>query len=82
MILKKNLAISDSGFIFDPTTGESYSMNEEAIAILKMMKENKSNEEIKQHFLSEYEVDELTFERSFLDFISMLRYYNLIENEE
>ncbi len=27
MNVKKDIAISDSGFVFDPTTGESYSVN-------------------------------------------------------
>ncbi len=82
MVLKKKLAISDNGFIFDPTTGESYSMNHEAIEILTMLKEGKNDEEIKKRFLDEYDVDELTFERSYLAFIAMLRHYNLLENEE
>lgn len=82
MQLKQKLAVSDSGFIFDPTTGESFSMNEEAIIIFKLLKEGKSEEEIKTYFINEYDVDESTFDRSFLDFVSILRYYNLLENEE
>ena len=27
MRLKKNIAVSDSGFVFNPTTGDSYSLN-------------------------------------------------------
>ncbi len=82
MKLKHKLAISDNGFIFDPTTGESFSMNNEAMTILNLLKEGKKENEIKEYFLNEYDVDETTFDRSYLDFISMLRYYNLIEEDE
>jgi len=82
MKLKHKLAISENGFIFDPTTGESFSMNQEAITIINLLKEGKSETEIKELFLKEYDVDETTFDRSYLDFISMLRYYNLLEDEE
>lgn len=82
MKLKQKLAISDSGFIFDPTTGESFSINQEGLTILQLLKEGKSEEEIKTIFLNEYDVDETTLDRSLLDFISMLKNYNLIENGE
>jgi hypothetical protein len=82
MKIKQKLAISDSGFIFDPTTGESFSINQEGLTILQLLKEGKSEEEIKTMFLNEYDVDETTLDRSLLDFISMLKNYNLIENGE
>lgn len=82
MKLKQKLAISDSGFIFDPTTGESFSINQEGLTILQLLKEGKTEEEIKAMFLNEYDVDETTLDRSLLDFISMLKNYNLIENGE
>ncbi|MCX7862633.1 MAG: PqqD family protein [Bacteroidales bacterium] len=81
MKLKPKLAISDSGFIFDPSTGESYSLNEEGLIIVQFLKEGKNEEEIKEHFLNEYDIDETTFSRSYLDFISMLKHFNLIEHE-
>lgn len=82
MRLKRKLAISDSGFIFDPTTGESFSTNVVGAEIIKMLNQNKDESEIKKYFLENYEVDEFTFERSYNDFVTMLRYFNLIENEQ
>jgi hypothetical protein len=81
MKLKSNLAISDNGFIFDPATGESFSTNTIGLEIIQLINKGKTDEEIKNYFLENYEIDEATYERSYLDFISMLRYYNLIENE-
>ncbi|NSW46078.1 MAG: PqqD family protein [Bacteroidales bacterium] len=82
MRLKRKLAISENGFIFDPTTGESYSTNNEGAEIIQMLNQQKSDEEIKKYFLEHFEVDEANFERSYLDFISMLRYFNLVEDEQ
>lgn len=82
MKLKKKIAVSETGFIFDPTSGDSFSLNPVAAEILTLMKEGKSEEEIKKHFINNYEVDEPTFERSYFDFIAMLRLYNMIEENE
>lgn len=82
MKLKSNLAISEQGFIFDPATGESFSTNPVGAEILKLIKEEKSEDEIKHYFLEHYDVDEATFDRTFLDFISMLKFYHLLESHE
>lgn len=81
MKIKSNLAISDTGFIFEPTSGESYSLNPIAAEILKMLKEEKQEEEIKYFILENYDVDEATIEKDYIDYISMLKQYNLVTNE-
>jgi len=82
MVLKKKLAISETGFVFDPTTGESYSLNETGAEILNLLRDGKSDEEIKEYFIKHYEVDDMTFGRSYLDFLGMLKYYNITEENE
>jgi hypothetical protein len=42
MRIKKNIAISESGFIFNPAVGDSYSTNPIGAEIIKMLKESKS----------------------------------------
>lgn len=79
MKLKKNIAISESGFVFDPNSGDSYSMNPIGVEILTMMKEGKGQGDIFNFVLKKYEVDRDTFENNYLDFINMLRQFNLIE---
>lgn len=81
MRIKKNIALSDSGFIFNPGTGESFSVNPIGVEMLKMIKEGKSDEQIKSAVTDQYQVDEATFERDFNDFISMMKHYSLTENE-
>ena len=79
MKLKKNIAISESGFVFDPNTGDSYSMNPIGLEIMTFMKEGKSQGDIFNFVLKKYEVDRDTFENNFYDFMNMLRQFNLIE---
>jgi PqqD family protein of HPr-rel-A system len=82
MKLKKKIAVSETGFIFDPTTGDSFSLNPSAAEILNLLKDGKNEKEIKKEIMAGYDVDESTFERSFLDFMAMLRLYNMIEENE
>lgn len=82
MRLKRKLAISENGFIFDPTTGESFATNNEGIEIIQLLNQEKNDEEIKNYFIENYEIDEVSFERSYLDFITTLRYFNLLEDEQ
>jgi hypothetical protein len=65
--------------VFDPNTGDSYSMNPIGIEILNMLKEGSGQEDIFKFVLGKYEVDQDTFEQNYFDFLGMLRQYNLLE---
>ena len=79
MKLKKNIAISESGFVFDPNSGDSFSMNPIGLEILTMLKEGKSQGDIFNFVLKKYDVDRDTLENNFYDFINTLRQFNLLE---
>lgn len=81
MKLKRNIAVSETGFIFDPSSGESFSLNPIAVEILNMIKEDSNSEEIQTEILNKYDVDSQTFEHNFYDFINMLKTFNLVETE-
>ncbi|HDR68407.1 MAG TPA: PqqD family protein [Bacteroidaceae bacterium] len=82
MKLKKSIAISESGFVFDPMSGESFSVNEIGLEILTQLKQNKSVEKISEYFVKTYDVESSDFEKYFYDFIGMLRQYQLIEDND
>jgi hypothetical protein len=84
MKIKKSVAISESGFIFNPSTGDSFTVNLLGIEIFNMLKEEKDYEEICKTILANYNTDEATFEKDFNDFIGMLNLHLLIDhgNEE
>lgn len=79
MRIKKNIAISDTGFVFNPTTGDSYSINQVGQEILGYLGEDKSKDEIISLMTSEYEIDAPSFEKYFFDFLSMLRQFELLD---
>lgn len=80
--LKKNIAVSDTGFVFDPETGESFTLNETGILLFRFMKEGKTEEEITKRITEEYDIDPLSFEKYFQDFREMLKQFNMLEYEE
>ncbi len=81
MKLKRNIAVSESGFVFDPTAGESYSLNEQGIEIINMLRQNKTTEEIASYMTENYEVEAGDFEKYYFDFTGMLKQFKLIEDE-
>ncbi|MCK4750825.1 MAG: PqqD family protein [Bacteroidales bacterium] len=81
MRIKKNIAISDTGFVFNPTTGDSYSINQVGQEILGYLSEAKSKDEITSLMTSEYEIEGPSFEKYYFDFISMLRQFELLDEE-
>jgi hypothetical protein len=79
MKLKKNIATSEAGFIFNPGTGDSFSVNNLGAEILAMFKENKSQQEIIGDLSLRYEVEKSQIEKDLDDFVSQLYGYNLLE---
>ncbi|WP_297492845.1 HPr-rel-A system PqqD family peptide chaperone [Persephonella sp.] len=72
------LAINEEGFVFDPLTGESFTVNQTGLLILKDLKEGKSQEEIIKDITENFEVSQDEAERDLIDFIEKLRSYRLI----
>ncbi|MCZ2442571.1 MAG: PqqD family protein [Flavobacteriales bacterium] len=77
MKLKKDIAISDSGFLFNPSSGDSYTANPIATEILKYMQSGFSNEQIIVSIMESYEVERSTIEKDLFDLESMLSNYKL-----
>ena len=82
MKLNKNIAISETGLLFNPITGESFTVNPIGVEILNLMKEDKSSGEISRIILENYTSDPVTFEKDYQDFLGMLQHYKLIDRHE
>jgi hypothetical protein len=79
MKLKKNIATSEAGLIFNPGTGDSFSVNSIGSEILSMLKENRSQQEIIDFFSSKYDAEKNQLERDMDDFFAQLTDYNLLD---
>ena len=77
--IKKNIAISDSGFVFDPGSGDSYTLNPSGLEIVQLIKSGKDFKEILETVSEKYEVDSDSFERYFYDFVATLDQLHLTE---
>ncbi len=79
MKIKKNIAVSDSGFVFNPATGESFSANPIGMEIMELLKKGTPTQEISNTILEKYETDAPTIDKDLHDFIQILKQYTLIE---
>jgi transcription elongation factor GreA-like protein len=82
MRIRKNIAVSETGFIFNPSTGDSYSINRVGQEILGYLREEKSTAEITSLMTTLYDIDPSSFEKYFYDFISMLKQFELLDEED
>jgi len=79
MRILKNIALSDTGFLFNPSTGDSYSVNEIGQKIINLLQEGKEDEEIIKAILENYRIDKSSVEKDLYDFKNMLLAYKLAE---
>jgi hypothetical protein len=81
MIIKGNIALSDNGFVFNPSTGDSYTLNNTGKEALVLIKEGKNVSQIADLMLEKYDVDRVVLERYLVDFMNDLRINNLLEEQ-
>jgi hypothetical protein len=67
------LAINESGFVFDPVSGQSFSTNESGRAILRLARTEHSARDIAERLVAEFEVPLHVCERDVLEFAAVLR---------
>lgn len=69
--------ISDNGFVFNSKTGDSFSLNPSGLELIKMIADEKELDEIKEAFLTKYDVDDLSFEKDFYEFCTLLKHHQI-----
>ncbi|MDP4267773.1 MAG: PqqD family protein [Bacteroidota bacterium] len=82
MKIKNNISISNSGFVFNPSNGETFSVNPIGNEIINLMKEGKFQEDIRSIILDKYYTEKNSFENDYYDFINMLNIFDLVEEYE
>jgi len=79
MKLRKNIASSEEGFIFNPGTGDSFSTNPIGAEIINLLKEDYNISAIKAQICEKYDVDEVQFEKDLDDFVLQLKEASVLE---
>ncbi len=77
--LKKNIAMSESGFIFDPTTGDSYSVNQTGSIIIEYLKEGLSEDQIIDNLKETFDSDTEQMRKDLDDFLHYLKQLKMID---
>ena len=79
MKLKKNIATSEAGFIFNPATGDSFAANPLAADILGQIKQGLDAAAIKADLLGRYDVAPGQLEKDWDDLLAQLREFHLLD---
>jgi len=80
--MKSNIALSESGFVFNPNTGESFTLNPVGQQLFEMIREGQDYQSIRKKFLEIYEVEDSIFEKDYEDFVHLLHSYQMMEPDE
>lgn len=77
-IISENIAISDSGFVFHPVTGETFTLNPIGKEILSQIQNGKSLNEISIEITEKFDIEANIVERDLEDFLSQLKNFGII----
>ena len=69
----ERLAISESGFVFDPVSGHSFTLNETGLDILRSLQQDRQVNALRERLSREYDVDLSALDRDLLEFLGSLR---------
>lgn len=74
----RSLALNPDGFAFDPTTGESYTLNATGLAVLEGLREGLAPDEVVTRLVERFEVSAEEASRDVDDFLDHLRTFRLV----
>jgi PqqD family protein of HPr-rel-A system len=76
----RELALSDSGFVFDPMTGHTFTVNPSGLLILRWLKDEVALEEVARRLANEFELEPGEDPaRDVQDFLAQLRECGLMK---
>ena len=69
----QRLALSESGFVFDPVSGHNFTVNETGLSILRLLQKDIEVEPLLSQLSKEFEAPQRDIERDVLEFAGVLR---------
>ncbi len=69
----KRLALSDSGFVFDPVTGKSYTVNDTGFWLIKQLQKNSNLDILQTQITHEFNGDVKIIERNVMEFLEQIK---------
>jgi PqqD family protein of HPr-rel-A system len=69
----RDLALSESGFVFDPCSGSTFTVNRTGLAIIQMIKQGRGRDEIVAHLEQAFLINGQDLHRDLDEFLHLLR---------
>jgi hypothetical protein len=69
----RRLAVSQSGFVFDPVSGHNFTVNDTGLIILHRLQQELEFADLVTQLQDEYDANPSDIERDVIEFIGMLR---------
>jgi hypothetical protein len=73
-----NLQLSPQGFLFDHSTGTSYTTNRVGVFILRRLMQGDSRVDILENLVAEYDVSRSRADQDLTEFAELMRNYRLL----
>jgi hypothetical protein len=77
----RDLAISESGFLFDPYSGATFTLNNSGRSILRLIQDGKGIEEIESVLREKFEVGEEDLRSDIYEFVNLLKENHLLPKD-
>jgi len=78
-LLKTEVTLTESGFLFDHSTGLTYSLNSTGQFIFRRLQEEKDADEVLRGMIAEFSIDEDTARKDLDDYFRQLKELGLID---
>jgi PqqD family protein of HPr-rel-A system len=72
------LSVKDDGFLFDPSTGDTYVANPTALSIVRGLQAGRDEAQVVDQIVAEYDVTPAEAHRDTADLLSRLKSWQLI----
>ena len=69
----RRLAVSESGFVFDPVSGHNFTVNDTGLTILRRLQQKQDFSGLVQELQQEFDATPSDIERDVIEFIGILR---------
>lgn len=73
LLASKRLALSESGFVFDPVSGQSFSVNETGLVLLRLAQHEDDLDKLTAQLVEQFDASSLEIKRDVQDFINRLQ---------
>ena len=69
---RRNIIVSDSGFVFDPSSGQTFGLNRTGLVVVRLMQQGETLETIAKNISEQFEISLAAAEEDLREFLYLL----------